>query len=271
MDEFYCGCDDFYLTLPSSVDYPGNSANSFNCPLAHPLQLKGRWECGLVSTHYPTTLQFFDRLWVEYEISGVAHRFQMPKGEYTSLQQLLSVFSKSCIWPLSQTKFGPELSKKTLKEGHEVATWNSMSIYPPEGEHPVVLLSNEPVPISKVSFSPSLANILGFPHVYTVRQGYPLQVIGSPLRLDAFQDTPHLMYIYCNAVEDQFVGDRKVPLLRIVHPSPTRHADFPNIHYLPVLFGSLTSVEINVRTDTGAFFPFADGKSVFKIHMRKKR
>ena len=42
----------FYVTLASSVDYPGNKQNDFTTILSEPISLSGQYEVALAQMHY---------------------------------------------------------------------------------------------------------------------------------------------------------------------------------------------------------------------------
>ncbi|CAB4016293.1 Hypothetical predicted protein [Paramuricea clavata] len=83
------------------------------------------------------------------------------------------------------------------------------------------------------------------------------------------------MYVYSDIVDVQFVGDVKVPLLRIVNIEgeygKNIHASFRNLQYVPVKVNSFESIEIHIKNDRDESVSFASGKSVATLHFRQKR
>ncbi len=84
------------------------------------------------------------------------------------------------------------------------------------------------------------------------------------------------LYVYSSIVEPRIVGDKIVPLLRIV-PITGIHGEmvtarFDHIQYIPVLsvlsreFGI---VETEIRDDTGRPVPFERGKVTVTLHFRR--
>ena len=84
------------------------------------------------------------------------------------------------------------------------------------------------------------------------------------------------LYVYCDLVKAQLIGDTQVPLLRIV-PIEGHHGDlitrtYQSPQYLPVSRKVFESVEIDIKDDTGKNIPFHEsGKSVITLHFRLKR
>ena len=81
------------------------------------------------------------------------------------------------------------------------------------------------------------------------------------------------IYIYSDIVENQYVGDYKVPLLRVV---PVRsnfgemdwiHYDKP--HYMRLSRENINNIEINIRDSTGEFVSFESGKVIVTLVFRR--
>ena len=48
------------------------------------------------------------------------------------------------------------------------------------------------------------------------------------------------------------------------------HEEFLNLHYVPISKSSFDEIGINIRGDTGQTVHFVGGKSMVKLHFRKK-
>jgi uncharacterized protein YeaC (DUF1315 family) len=83
------------------------------------------------------------------------------------------------------------------------------------------------------------------------------------------------MYVCTDIVDAQFVGDVKVPLLRIVNIEGeygnTVHATFRNLQYVPVKVNSFETIEVNIKNDQNENVSFEFGKSIATLHFRQKR
>ena len=82
------------------------------------------------------------------------------------------------------------------------------------------------------------------------------------------------IYVYCNIVQPQIVGNTSVPLLRTIAVSG-KSGDvitktFTNIQYVPVQTTSFEDIEIPLRTDTGDPVPFERGKVIATLYFRKQ-
>ena len=71
------------------------------------------------------------------------------------------------------------------------------------------------------------------------------------------------MYVYCDIVEPQIVGDTSAQLLKSIAKT------FTNIQYVPIRTKSFEAVEVLLRNDTGDPVPFERGKVVITPHFRQ--
>ena len=83
----------------------------------------------------------------------------------------------------------------------------------------------------------------------------------------------YALYVYTSIVEPRVVGDSVVPLLRIV-PIEGKHGDlvsksFDNVQYVSVLHKEFTTIEVDIRDDTGRSVPFERGRTTFHFRRRK--
>ena len=78
------------------------------------------------------------------------------------------------------------------------------------------------------------------------------------------------IYVYCNIVQPQIVGDTNAQLLKSI-PVEGTFGDiitktFTNIQYIPIQRRSFEEVEVLLRSDTGDPVPFERGKVVTTPH-----
>ena len=85
----------------------------------------------------------------------------------------------------------------------------------------------------------------------------------------------HDLYVYCDIIQPQYVGDALVPLLRII---PVEGKDeqrisksFVRPQYVPVIRMQFESIEVNIKRDTGEPVPFQFGRVLLTIHFRQSR
>ena len=83
------------------------------------------------------------------------------------------------------------------------------------------------------------------------------------------------LYVYTSIVEPRVVGDSVVPLLRIV-PIEGKHGDlvsksFDNVQYVAVLHNEFTTIEVDIRDNTGRPVPFERGRTTVTFHFRHRK
>ena len=81
------------------------------------------------------------------------------------------------------------------------------------------------------------------------------------------------IFVYCNIVQTQIVGNTSVPLPRTIAVSG-KSGDvitktFNNIQYVPVQTKSFENIQILLRTNTGNPVPFEHGKVIATLYFRK--
>ena len=83
----------------------------------------------------------------------------------------------------------------------------------------------------------------------------------------------YALYVYSDVVENIPVGDTSAPLLRVVDASGAKGQNITRIYiqprYLPVSKHSFSSIEIDIRSDTGEPIPFEYGRLMTTLHFRR--
>ena len=85
----------------------------------------------------------------------------------------------------------------------------------------------------------------------------------------------HDLYVYCDIIQSQYVGDALVPLLRIV---PVEGKDGERIsksfirpQYVPVSRKQFETIEVNIKRDIGETVPLEFGRVLLTLHFRQSR
>ena len=239
----------FYLTLPSNAswnEFPNNKTTSYRVKLPQSIDLEGVWEVGLYSISYPNTwytlrkgvdthLFYADR-------TGLFQQAIMDYGYDQSMQELIKAANKALSRNVSDNiklTYNAFTGKVTvqIKNGFEFAVMKQLSIILGFGGKDVIL--------KKTTESPYVADLT----------------------------TVSTIYVYCDIVEPQIVGDTSAQLLKSI-PAEGRFGDiiaktFTNIQYVPIRTKSFEAVEVLLRNDTGDPVPFERGKVVITLHFRK--
>ena len=91
-----------------------------------------------------------------------------------------------------------------------------------------------------------------------------------------------LIFVYCNIIEYQHIGDTKASLIRVIDSKqrlkngsfceiePTHRIVFSNLEYKKLLSNNFQCIEVQLRIKTGKFVPFTGtGKVILTLNFRK--
>ena len=248
--------EQFFLTLPSNSSfsyYPNNTIAEFTTQLPRTIQLEGEWEVALAEIQYPRTWNNVgerqNRVYVFPAAGKLPQAKSIPEGYYADIKTLIE-----------------NINQAIASAGKE-ASENIKFSYDGLSGRVLIEIKNG----AKVSFLDDLAVIMGFEVPF---QRAIDKTTKSPRVADVNAGL-YSLFIYCNIIEGQLVGDNEVPLLRIIAVEG-KHGDmvtkaFQNLQYLSIAQKTFNTIEVNIRTDTGEKVPFQSGKSVVTLHFRRGR
>ena len=228
--------------------YPDNEIGSYCVKFPQTIDLNGEWEVGLYSVTYPNTwytLQF-QQNHVYYSTDGGKSFWSsaiVDYGYYTSMPELIESINTAMEKELGNTNITFSLSPRTHKINVTMAKNHYIALY---GQLSKMLgFEGGDIKVRKSSESPCVSD---------------LHDIAS-------------IFVYCNIVQPQIIGNASVPLLRTIAVSG-KSGDvitktFNNIQYVPVQTKSFENIEILLRTDTGDPVPFERGKVIATQYFRK--
>ena len=229
--------------------YPDNKIGSYRVKLPQTFDLNGEWEVGLYSVTYRNTWYTLQKQQnhVYYSTDGGQSFWSsaiVDYGYYTSMSELVASINTAMEKELGNTnmiKFS--LNPRTHKVNVTLAKKHYIALY---GQ---------------------LSKMLGFG--------------GGDTKVRKSSESPYVsdlhdiasIFVYCNIVQPQIVGNASVPLLRTIAVSG-KSGDvitetFNNIQYVPVQTKSFEHIEILLRTDTGDPVPFERGKVIATLYFRK--
>lgn len=250
--------ESFYLTLlsNSSMDYfPENKTTRFSTKLPKAIVLDGTWYVGVVEFQYPCTMftvqEHENVVYVtknmmmpnESRPSTVYYKTHIPATNYDNINHILSALNK--------------IKENVRFRYDELSKFVNASVMDEN--------------IRVLTLSPQLSLQLGFePNRNLVDKGFGKCPANLHLGL------PSQLFVYCDIVEPQIVGDVMTPLLRIIPLDPSKYIYgankmhvFSPPHYLPVMRREFDTIEIDIRTSTGQKIPFQFGTVCIKLHFKK--
>ena len=242
----------FYVQLPSnsSMEYfPNNTVANFKTQLRQPIELDGEWEVGLSELVTPTQWKNVDdegnNFFSAKEAEAWSEQFTIPPGYYANNEMFIKYF-KSILQNANIRK---------------VIGYNDRSRRI-EFKLPAGMT---------MRFQKTLGRILGYHEgENTVCGG---TTVHPPNTVDVNHGV-HTIYVYCDIVAPQIVGDTEVPLLRIVkmeNHGEVQTITFEKPHYVPVSSRNITSIEIHIKDDYDTTMPYIGAKSIVKLHFRRRK
>jgi len=277
----------FYITVlsdSSMVMFSNNTQSEFRAKLARPIELdKANWEMGLVELIIPSQIVNIsdpeshfevvttdDRLGKEFEnqnhrckrqTQGYAVPICFKPGTYATPFHVLEEIDTAI-----QTALGTVFEKRRVVFHLKYSTGTKRVKFSSESEKIEI----------GVKFHPHLALKLGASEKIGIMGGiFPQDPDPFPYGVDLNIGCNH-MFIYSDLAEYTMVGDIQAPLLRVVpFQKPDgednhTHKEFINVHYVPIGKSKFDEIGINIRGDMGQPVQFVGGKSMVKLHFRKK-
>ena len=252
-----------YLTLPSkaSLDFhPDNTLTHYTTALPQRISLSGQWECGLVEMQYSHSWYNVtsNNTWLGVTLGGATYAVRIDAGYYDTSTTLIRTINR---------RIRAVVKEKNVKLSYNHIT-QKVTIY---------MVQNNAFCV----YSLDLQNVLGLTQsIYTSpenenenERGFTT-VIEAESVIDLAQGF-YALYVYTSIVESRVVGDSVVPLLSIV-PIEGKHGEivsksFHNVQYVTVFHKEFTTIEVDIRDDTGRPVPFERGRTTVTFHFRRRK
>jgi hypothetical protein len=286
----FCGVekmynDSFYIELSSNAtSYKNNTVANFKNDITLLRPLEGNWSVGLVEISYTKSWKNLQKdfkvclasernissSYVELFSAAVYEdedgRFRcgtLRAGHYADIQMLINELNNE-IKAIKDSKIVnlPQLYYNSItKHVHLMAGLDKDNV------NLLLKLGKE------------IKDILGFTSYSSVNPTYksdngsPYIVSDRPADIDA---SLHTLYVYCDIIEPQYIGDTRARLLKTVEVPPnTKFGEqvvikYENPHYLPLIINDFEHIEIDIKTDTNTRMPFLYGRSRIKLHLKKR-
>jgi hypothetical protein len=173
--------------------------------------------------------------------SGTSSAVLLPRGYYSDASQIIEAIFSS-ISPVAQKN----ISIKVNRDG---------------------TLTVKTVRKAYLQLCPGLADMLGFPFTFLkdeVRGSYTVDI----------QNGMYSAFVYTDIILPQIIGDVQAQVLRVLplggeeKPGQLMVFRFNSPDYVTLARSSISSIEINIRTDHGETITFNSGKVLCKLHFR---
>lgn len=278
----------FFLTLPSnsSLRYFGKQLpNDYATKLEHTISLDPElWEVGLAQISYPKTWPNLPKtlLYVSYP-----NLENLPFPDPTPSEAQIRVACEFGGIKYVSPKHLVRDLQKTVRDNLPEKYRDAIRIRYDDVSHRAKLTianlfglwMHDPLAITL-----GLNSTVAHRTKYENKKGYFLPAPRIPNRemehttvspLTVFVDrlTP-TVFVYCDIVQQQIVGDGYVQLLRAIGVPETggdmvTHK-FSNIHYVNLQTGTFETVTISLKDSLGQPIDFKQGDVIVKLHFRRK-
>jgi len=260
----------FYVTLPSNTENDrDNGTGEYRVDLAHTLEFSGDWEVGLASIQYPFTWEnFVDEKFYFFIQKCAPVEVMISNGNYEKIEDLLHVMNSS--YAVTLNKESKKLANSLMQSSKEVYKKYAKGLsfeYSALARRVEIHLNG----IDKVFLSKKLQYTLGFlSTLSSISLNYNLATYPVDLTCGFTS-----LYIYTDIIKPQLVGNVETTLLRTIpvkgNYGETLVKDYSTIHYVDLLKKRFDSISISIKDDTDSTVKFLFGKTILKLHFRKKR
>lgn len=243
----------FYITLPSNSPaafHQQNTISHYITQLPRTINLEGEWEVGLSEILYPHSWN---------NVRKGKNTFSYDVGDGQMIEETVEVGHYESLGELCKA-----IHDKVPQKVKENVSFN----YRQMNHHVSIKVKNQ----VKLKLMGDIAVILGFENntLFTDKDGN----VEGPFTADVTGGM-YSLFVYSDLVSSQIVGNVSVPLLRIVR-TEGKDGDVVSKQYETPQYVSLersyfSSIEIDIRDDTGGTVSFERGKVVVTLHFRRRR
>ncbi len=180
----------------------------------------------------------------------------VPEGSYRTIGELINTIDET----VNQWK--PTDIKLKLKDHFKIA-------YMPILKRVRIKLNT--TTIKGMVLGTTLQYMLGFGGEWSRSFTKAVHIADYPPDLTGGFNT---LFVYCNLLQPQIVGNSLVPLLRTVPITGSYGYSVDKVflapHYIPLRNKSFDTIETSIKDDTNCPVKFNFGKSIVKVHLRHK-
>ena len=241
----------FYITLPNEKGalFPENTPWEYTTRLPRWIHLDNEWMIGLHSVSY--TRQYI----VEHFDTPISFTYAGSNQKGRKLKKYPATI-REYIVNINESLKG-SINNKEIEFKLEL-----------DGKVTIVASSGYNVVLTR-----DQAIILGF---LSIDDEEEVKEISETTETGKHQANLHRktsIFIYCDIIEPQIVGDKTIPLLGIA-PSETSDKAYEkiytgeNIRYIPVQTRSFQNIKIHLRSSTYEPMPFEHGRASVTLHLR---
>lgn len=285
----------FYITLPSNSSmelYPQNTLTDFSVQLIEPLRLDIKYEVALVELTYkhswtlevgklviklPDSIEIdeFNLVYHDGEnIASFTNRLNSEILEYYIEKEYLKRYMISTSneeipdnIKIPTTHYDSLTRDQAVVNEINKSLIDNIPQFRSERYRIYIYIPNN----QEIKFEGKILNILNLQSIWyksLANQRY----INSGVINDPNPNFIQSLFIYCDIIDYQYVGDAFVPLLRNVIVDnqylKTAWVHYDNPHYVCINKSQISTIKVEIRDETGQKIKFENGKIILKLHFR---
>lgn len=274
----------FYISLPSnsSKQYYGvQSMSNYKTKLVKEIRLDvAQWQVGLAELIYPVSWNnimngiFNIRRLIDGKWQWIECR--VPDNQYGSVEELLNSIKETILQQMGDQSKHIAFSymqtrhvKIFLHDGYGLQLSAVLSKALGFGDNCITQQS-----VTNNARYHAYMTTIGNPDEIAEKCDYVVKnnSILSPLVGDVNRGLRSI-FVHCNIIESQLVGDQYVPLLRTIavrgKTDEVIAESFANIHYMRIERSSFQEIEIHLTDETGQNIPFQHGRVIVLLHFKR--
>ena len=295
--------NDFYITLPSNVknDFYNNTVANYKTKLATNVNLDDKWKVGVASVSYTNSWNVrseiavfnFSYWLLTYEQILDNSFYNLDLNDYNSVEEIIIEMNNRIEAYENSSKSEDRkklprflLNKLTNRVEIKPTFYRNSMIFPTMSDNLCKILGFDKTSMDFYSYKKreqykqewdSLTIKQQFKVVYDYHTKEPNEsdltyVAEAPYNM---LPTFSTIYLYCDLVKHNFVGDSFSQLMRIVEVPPNSKFrdqilfNYTNIHYMSLLQSEFDTIELHLKDDLGETVPFLFGRVIVSLHFKR--
>jgi hypothetical protein len=290
---------DFYVTLPSnsSMDlFPENKTSNYTIKLAKKITVTNKCKVGVAEIHIPLNIvnvtENNNSIFINFE-NKIKLTVKIKCKVYRDLNEIIEAINdafqeipviainrgldllmndtndgiivKKMRMFLRPTFFGED-GNMLLEQIDQRSNFYSIEKIDPNYKHKE---PNRGLILRGVTFQNRLSLQLGFPF-----NGNALEFGTSPYPVGLHLGLPEQIFVYCDLIDFQFVGNFYSKIIKIVTLDNTEKLafgtiatkNFSPIQYMPLCEREIEQINVQIRTAQGDLYPFEFGTFTVQLH-----
>jgi hypothetical protein len=290
--------DSFYYTLQSNASldvHRRNKAANFKIQLPKRITLTGEWVVGLAEIHFPTQFETFEHPHPEDPTSEAEVEVARKRAKRAAFFDPIGLAASMEIIKYNRDKMRnlerKHLSAATLPANADIITgkpivedrfsYDAYSSTDSDPDTETLAVPEQPAKVTEPKSTPQQ------PVKVAEHKSVPQKSSEIP-KLETESEVleeyvklirrPKQIYIYCDIVELEYIGDKYGSFLRVASVPPyhtmqkTAEKEYIKPHYKRLAHNNFDSLEIDIRDVCGCSVPFAKGSVVIAtLHFKRVR